>query len=320
VKRLPRRILAWLVLLGLVLALPARLAAQGEPRPEDDPAWQRIFVGPFALEFHAVDGDFARSVADVVEISRRRLAEDLGLREFRNSRIVVAFDAPQFYRLCGPGFPHWGGACANPEARLIVLKSPRWGDSDPASVGATVRHELTHLGVGILRRGQWIPTWLEEGLAVVESGLPRGLAEGTGSQVSISRALHTGSLLDLDELEDLHAYGSVSAELAYLEAESAVRFFLERHGRLALIQLLTLVGRGVGFPEAFDRATAGGWFRFETEWREWLEEHSAGYFLLDFASWLWLGIVALGVAAWTVRRWRARRILQRWSDEEVDEL
>jgi hypothetical protein len=287
---------------------------------EDDPQWQRHSVGVFAIEYHAIDRGFAMIVADAVEVSRRRLAEELGLREFRNSRIVVAFDPAQFYRLCGPGFPHWGGACANPEGRLIVLKSPRWGDIGRGDIGATVRHEMTHLGVGILRRGQWIPTWLEEGLAVVQSGLPRGLAEGTGSQVSISRALHTGSLLELDDLESLHGYGNLPAELAYLQAESAVRYFIERYGRVALIQLLTHVGRGVEFREAFDRVTGGGWFRFEEDWRAWLKSNSAGYFLLDFASWVWLGIIPLAIAAWGVRRWRARRILAAWREEDADEL
>lgn len=308
-----------MALLLALLALPRTAASQDE-RPEIGPDWRRLDIGVFTLEYHVADQNYAMDVAATVETSRRRIAEDLGLRDFRNSRIVIAWDAPQFYRLCGPGFPHWGGACANPEARLIVLKSPRWGDIGRDDSGATVRHEMTHLGVGILRRGKWIPTWLEEGLAVVQSGLPRGLAEGTGSQMSISRALHTGSLIDLDDLEGLHGYGSMSAELAYLEAESAVRFFLERYGRVAMIQLLTHVGRGVDFHTAFDRVSGGGWYRFEDDWRAWLKENSGGYFLLDFASWLWLGIILLAGVAWLVRHLRARRILETWQEEDLDEL
>lgn len=319
-SRRPFRLLA--ALLALVACFAGAPAHAQDKRPEDGEGWRRMGIGVFTLEYHDADRDYAMDVASTVETSRRRIADDLGLRDFRNSRIVVAYDAPQFYRLCGPGFPHWGGACANSEARLIVLKSPRWGDIGRGDGGSTVRHEMTHLGVGILRRGRWIPTWLEEGLAVVQSGLPRGLAEGTGSEVSISRALHTGSLIPLEDLESLHGYGSVSADLAYLEAESAVRFFLQRYGRVAMIQLLTHVGRGADFREAFDRVSGGGWYRFEDDWRAWLKENSAGYFLLDFASWLWLGIIGLAAAGWGVRRLRARRILAAWreEDEQDDEL
>lgn len=276
-----------------------------------------IRLEDFHIYFHAADGGHAQDVAAVVLASHQRLSDELDIRNFRGSQIVVAYDPAHFQRLAGSGTPHWAGAVANTEQNRIVLRSPRWGDAEP-DAGATIRHEMTHLGVGRLRRGHWIPVWLEEGLAVRLSGLPYGTRLGYGGP-SLAKAISTGSLIPLAQLEDLHSFGGLQADLAYQEAESAVRFFLERHGRVALIHLLTLVGRGVGFDEAFDRATGGGAYRFEAEWREWLKDQRGMYFLLDFPSWVWGGIILLAGVAWWMRRRRAKRILAQWSRDEPDE-
>ncbi len=297
--------------------VPASLTEGLEPRMAA--AYRTVDLGDFRLYFHSSDAAYARHVADVVEGSQRRLAEELDLRSFHGSEIVVAWDPPHFYRLAGSGTPHWAGAVANPEQRRIVLKSPRWGDARD-DAGATIRHEMTHLAVGRLRRGNWIPVWLEEGLAVNMSGLPLGL-NPDGGLVSLSKALSTGSLPPLDKLEDLHSFGSTGAELAYQQAESAVVYFLERHGRVAMVQLLTQVGRGKGFEEAFDQATGGGYYRFEHDWEEWLDGQRGLYFLVDSASWVWAGIILLAGVVWWIRRRRAKRILQQWrrEDEEADD-
>jgi hypothetical protein len=314
---------AWPLVLQLLLAatcrsaLPATSPVVEGLEPKVAAGFQEQDLGDFRLFFHRVDAGYARHVAGVVQASEQRLADELDLRSFRGSQIVVAWDPPHFYRLAGSGTPHWAGAVANPEQNRIVLKSPRWGDAEP-DAGATIRHEMTHLGIGRLRRGHWIPVWLEEGLAVRLSGLPLGISPD-GGDMSLSKALSTGSLISLDDLESLNSYGSQQADLAYKEAESAVRFFLERHGRVALVHLLTLVGRGTGYNEAFDQATGGGYYRFESEWKAWLKSQRGMYFLLDFSSWVWGGIILLGVLAWWMRRRRARNILSRWSQEVEEE-
>jgi len=282
--------------------------------------YRTLRMGVFSIYYHPADQAYAMTAASALETARRRIAENLGLRDdFRNSRVVIAWDARHFQELAGAGFPHWGAACANSERRLIVMKSPRWSnvDRDP---GETIRHEMAHLGTGILTRGNWIPVWLSEGIAVVESGMPRGLATGSSPKMSLSKALSSGGLIALGELESLHGYGDMRADLAYTEAESAVRFFLERHGRVALIQLLTHVGRGVDFAEAFDRVSGGAYYRFEDEWVEWLKKNFGSYFLLDVSSWIWILIVLLLVAGWVARRFRTRRILATWDAEQDDEL
>lgn len=280
-------------------------------------AYQSQRMGDFTLYYHPVDQAYAAHVAAVIEGAQARLREELSLHNLRGSQVVVAWDPDHFYRLAGAGTPHWAGAVTNTERARIVLKSPRWGDTE-GDAGATIRHEMTHLAVARLTRGQRIPVWLEEGLAVHLSGLPFHAQMQEGG-ASLSRALVTGGLPSLEELERLHSFDGMKADLAYQVAESAVRFLLERHGRVALMQTLTQVGRGREFSAAFDGATGGGYYRFETEWRAWLKDQGGLYFLMDFSSWVWGGIVALVVVVWWIRHRRAQRILKRWAQEEREE-
>lgn len=291
----------------LTAGLPGQVAA----------GYREIDLGDFHLAFHVADATYAEHVAEVVQASRQRLMDEMSLSSMHGSQIVVAWSPEHFYRLAGNGTPHWAGAVANVEQRRIVLKSPRWGDARD-DAGATIRHEMTHLAVGRLCRGHYLPVWLEEGLAVHLSGLPLG-TNPDGGQMSLSKALSTGSLPSLKDLEQLHSYSSLGADLGYQQAESAVEFFLERHGRVALAQLLTLVGRGEDFVGAFDKATGGGYYRFESEWRKWLKSRQGLYFLVDISSWIWGGIILLAGLAWWIRRRRAQRILKSWRQEEMAE-
>lgn len=317
-----RILLSLLVLLSLLL--PGQLRAQmalaeirdGLETPVGD-AYLSQRLGDFTLYFHPVDQGYAQHVAAVIDGAQRRLVEELGLRSLRGSQVVVAWDPSHFYRLAGSGTPHWAGAVANSERSRIVLKSPRWGDAE-SDAGATIRHEMTHLAVGRLTRGQRIPIWLEEGLAVHLSGLPYHAQMREGG-ASLSKAMAVGSLHSLEELEGLHGFDSEGADLAYQEAESAVRYLLESHGRVALVQILSQVGRGQEFSAAFDAATGGGYYRFESQWRDWLKSQGGLYFLMDFSSWVWGGIILLAVLVWWIRRRRAQRILKRWAEEEIEE-
>jgi hypothetical protein len=274
-------------------------------------AYRQRQVGPFTLYYHPADQDFAETVAIVIDQSRDQISQSFGLANFRNSKVVVAYDPVHFQALAGSSFPHWGAACAVPSKRLILLKSPRFS-RNREHPGATVRHEMAHLAVGIICRDQYVPTWLNEGLAVIASGFPVRL--GTDG-MTLSKAIATGGLHSLKDLESLHGYSSLNADLAYREAEDAVRYFLKRFGRLALVQLLTEIGRGRAFPEAFDVATGGGWFRFESEWKEHLKARTGFHFLLDIKSWIWILAIFLACIAYWVKRRRAAKIMESWDED-----
>ncbi len=310
------------ILLGLLL-LPLLLLAQTQQTPVErlagkweHPAlleFEQLRVRPFTIHFHPVDRAYASAVAMAIEQGQRRLTEDLTLINFQNSQVVIAFNGEHFYATAGPGSPGWAAAIANAQRRLIVMKSPRWSAVSPNPT-ATILHEMAHLGVGILTRGGQIPLWLEEGIAVVEAGVPQGFLGDSG--LGLSQALHSGGLMHLDDIGQLDGMSGAGVDLAYQQAESAVRYFIERFGRLALIQTLSLVGEGEDFSVAFDKATGGSYYRFESDWRDWLKDNAGLWFLTGLKGWFWVGAILLVSVGVLLRRLRARRILKRWQAEE----
>ncbi len=301
-------LLRTILLLIFLLTLPLAVQAQERSNPVEDFVRQR--VGDFVLEYHPADEAYANQVGATLLMGSARLRKDFSIPSFRGSRLVIAWDSYHFEELSGGHFPHWGAALARPEDRLIVMKSPRWANVMRNPTG-TVMHEMVHLATGMLTNNHRIPIWLSEGIAVEESGEVRG-----DSPISMATAMTSGALMDLWELDGLHGFSSEHAGLAYLQAESAVIFFKERYGRFTLIQLLLEVGRGTPFEQAFDHVTAGGWYGFNQEYKEWARKRFGGYFIQDLNTWIWVGIVLLAGVAVLLRKLRARRIVARWEEEE----
>lgn len=296
-------------LLWLVLLL-GFLASASQAGPDRLGEFVQRRVGDFQLLHHPLDERYANRAAQAVVMSQSRLASQFGLGGFPGARIIIAWDTDHFESLSGGGFPHWGAALARPSENLILLKSPRWSEVDADPTG-TVMHEMVHLAVGRLVGDNHLPVWLSEGIAVEESGEMRGDAP-----ISMATALTSGTLMDLWELENLFGFSSERAQLAYLQAESAVIFFKERYGRFTLIQLLLTMGKGVPFEQAFDEVTGGGWYGFNDDWHAWAKKRFGGYLSQDIGNWIWGFVLLLAIGVWAVRKWRARQILKRWEEEE----
>ena len=307
-SRISRLILARILLVAfLVLAALPELHARREPLSE----FVSRRVADFTLSYHPDDERYAGRTINAILLSENRLAEQFGLVGFRGARVIIAWDTDHFESLSGGGFPHWGAALARPADNLIVMKSPRWSTVDEDPTG-TIMHEMVHLATGRLVGDNRLPVWLSEGIAVEESGEIRQ----NGSTLTMATALGSGTMMDLWDLENLFGFSSEQAQLAYLQAESAVIFFKERYGRFTLIQLMLRMGEGVPFEQAFDEVTGGGWYGFNDEWHDWARDRFGGYLVQDIGNWVWGFILMLAIGVWSVRKWRSRQILKRWEEEE----
>ena len=150
---------------------------------------------------------------------------------------VVLYTREQFQDITQS--PAWAGGAFDGRIRLPVqgaLKNPR-------EFERVLAHEFTHAVVrSIAPRG--VPVWLDEGLAVQFEG---GDLEQKRAQVSAARDLPT-----LDRLERSFAtLPDAAARLAYAQSAVAVDTLLKEAGAPALVNLLTDIGNGVPFAEAF---------------------------------------------------------------------
>ena len=114
--------------------------------------------------------------------------------------------------------------------------------------------------------GGKVPTWLNEGLALIEQRTPLDGAVGTVRQLADEKKLPSlgalnGSFVKLTGPE---------ASVAYAVSYTAAKFLVERWSRWDAQRLLRQLGEGLSFEEALEETTRLTLPEFEQEWREWL--------------------------------------------------
>ncbi|HYV33168.1 MAG TPA: tetratricopeptide repeat protein [Candidatus Binatia bacterium] len=150
--------------------------------------------------------------------------------------------------------PAWAGGVFDGKIRVPM----RGALNDPRQLEKVLAHEFTHALIKSLApRG--VPTWVDEGLAVVfEMGdvkWAERLARRAPSLVPLPR-LHDGFLsLPADQVP-----------LAYAESALAVQMLIERGGIPSLTALLQDLAEGQEFTQAFERRVFLSYPEFLTLW------------------------------------------------------
>jgi len=196
--------------------------------------------------------------------------------------------------------------------RDITIFPERIGSYPYDSLESVVWHEVVHLALSAQAADQPLPRWFHEGVAMsVEKGW------GVTSQVQLLLAAGGSSgLADLERLFNSATQPETAS--AYLLAAALVSDLRQRHGAAVPGAIVDRVARGAVFGEAFaletgetpNEAAARAWQVYR-RWTSWIPAVTS-------ASSLWIGILALAVAAFLAtlrKRWRRRR---RWEQEEVD--
>jgi len=126
---------------------------------------------------------------------------------------------------------------------------------NPRELERVLAHEFTHaLIYSIAPRG--VPQWLNEGLAqLFEPERGSQTPDLTGPMIPLSRLERTFEGLD-----------DTQARLAYDQSVGAVQALVDRAGMTGVLNLLSFVGQGVPFAEAFERAAFVGYAEFQASW------------------------------------------------------
>jgi hypothetical protein len=147
----------------------------------------------------------------------------------------------------------YGGVFDPPTLTIAVS----WQSVASANLSDLLAHELTHLATReIVGQDAVLPAWLEEGIAAeIEAG-----EAGIGSDAQLAaRSLLANAPRMLDRAATLaewhREYARIGVALYAASAET-VRAMEARIGRSAMVALLTEVGRGTRFENAY-RARAG---------------------------------------------------------------
>jgi hypothetical protein len=195
------------------------------------------------------DQPMAARVSEMVEAIYWQVGGALGAYP-KDILTVVLYSKEQFRDVTQS--PSWAGGLYDGRIRVPVA-----GRIDEKELRRVLTHELTHAVVySLAPRG--VPQWLNEGLAIL---MERG---GVPPPVSADAAGPA-----LAQLEG--SFGKLSPEdarVAYATSASAAQALLDRAGPMVIFNLLTNLGNGMKFEEAFERAALMPYSEFKQTWRQ----------------------------------------------------
>lgn len=194
---------------------------------------------------------------------------------------------------------------------LIVLFPARTPSYPHGSLEDVLRHEIAHVLIARAAGGEPVPRWFHEGLATAAER-PWELRDRT----RLVYELVTGPRLTLDQIDALFEGDRDAQTRAYALAGRFVRDLLDEHGETVGAEILTHLGAGAPFPQAFARATGRTLLAAEAEFWERQRTWTTWFPLVTSTTTLWIVIMLL--ALWAVRRRRQRRAARhrRWEEEE----
>jgi hypothetical protein len=206
----------------------------------------------------------ARQVSDVAEAAYSRIMVDTNLFSFRPRDLyeIVVYGSPEEYRR-KTGQPEWSGGCAVGHSIYTYVSS---------RLSETLSHEMTHLvWYEYMGRVTLDHRWVNEGLAVYEENKAAGAAGGRSDIFSVVRGTMRQQPLGMDQMINLvpATERERTVNLWYAQAESMVRFMVERGGRMGFSQFLASLKDGRTFDQAIGSGFPGNWRNlsdFEQSW------------------------------------------------------
>ncbi len=223
-------------------------------------SWQVIPGGNINLHYYDGGQTFGQALHDAAAQALARLSQDVGLGTDKPVDIYI-YATTNDLRDAILYEPAWVGGQAFPGNNIVIIGVSTdqldWGKSTEA-------HELTHVLVGHLTFTclGFIPTWLNEGLAMYGEGGPQSM-----ELAQFDQAKAADQLLALRSLAGGFSEESSRANLSYTESYSVVNFLIQAYGRDKMTTLLTTLRDGATADEALQSVFGFDTDGLEDAWR-----------------------------------------------------
>lgn len=188
----------------------------------------------------ATETRLANDVLDILDTAYNRVGSDF--EHYPDVRIPVILYTRQEFRATAAG-PEWSGGVYDGKIRLPI----RGLREITPQVRAILFHEYTHVVIRELTKGN-CPTWLNEGLAMLEErqeSAPAALKTAMGATIPLP--VLEGSFLSL---------GPKEAAQAYRQSFTMVEYLVSTYGWHKVREILVNLGRGMKTDEAVSKAFA----------------------------------------------------------------
>ena len=223
-------------------------------------AFQQAESGHFILSWEGseVSPAFSREILETLEQAYKDVQWALYYSP-RDSVSVILYATQQFADITQS--PSWAGALNDGKIRIPV----RGLTSMTPGLARILKHEMVHSFVHRLAERR-CPTWLNEGLAQLESG--ESVAQ---SGPALARLYAQSRQIPLAQLEgSFQNFDSSRAALAYAESLAAVEMLRDRYGAYQLPEFLKSLGRGRTMAESLREVLRMSYEDLETELAQYL--------------------------------------------------
>jgi tetratricopeptide (TPR) repeat protein len=203
-------------------------------------------------------------VLEILEEAYREIGQKFG--HFPAKTIVVVLHAKSTFQTA-TGSPVWADGLFDPVLGRIQVPAQD-ALADHSWLTRVLRHEYVHalLHDQIGPAGSAIPTWLNEGLAMELSG------DRWSDLDQMMKQEFT--LIPLPALEG--GWGGLSSDaatLAYMEANSAVHYLIDRFGMHRVQELIAHLKANQALSTAMQSQLSMSYEQFQSRWMDQLQEH-----------------------------------------------
>jgi hypothetical protein len=224
--------------------------------------WRSLTRGKVTLYWYRGDDSFAGELMTAVQEALTRLADNTGAEIEKPVKFYIYANSSDLQG--SMIFPQeWTGGVAFTRYGVIAIGigtsrgEIEWGK-------LTVAHELTHLVIHQLTFNPYndLPTWLDEGLAMVSEG---ALDEQFTS--ALSQAKSQGSLISVRSLASPFSAYAGESVLAYAESYEVVQYLIDTYGQTKMFELLNTFAQGSGYDEALLKVYGFDMDGLNAKWR-----------------------------------------------------
>jgi len=257
------------------------------------------------------------AAADIVRLYpplRNELERVLEWHIGKRPRVFLINDAARFADMVGS--PHVL-AVADASRNIIAIDYTRI-TVQPLTLPSVLKHELCHILLGQHIKREFLPRWLDEGIAQwLSDGITEMALQSSGA---IPSAVLARNHFAFKKLDAVFPRNPDAMRIAYAQSKSMVNYLRDRFGTETLRDILTDLSRDRSIDEALRGHVGLSLKELESQWTDHLDGTVS--WIIYMSRHLYIIIFSLttlvAVVAYAVRRTRLRKI-ESLDDDSQDE-
>ena len=225
--------------------------------------WRSLTRGKITIYWYRGDDSFAQELMSTAQQALLRLAEYTGVEPEQSVRMYIYGSSGDL--LGSMIYPQeWTGGVAFTRYSTVAIGiapgSLDWGSR-------AIAHELTHLVIHqiIFNPYGYLPTWLDEGLAMNAEG-----ELSPSYRAVLSNAVAEENLISVRSLASPFSAYAEESYLAYAQSYSLVRYLSDAYGQEKMFELLNTFKQGSSYDEALVRVYGFDMDGLDARWREYI--------------------------------------------------